>query len=175
METMIWAERKFAFDLPPEMYPNVVERVRGTPARLEDKLNELPREVLTGRPPRGWSIQETAGHLLIVEILWHRRNEDFEAGRSELAAADMKNVRTQQTDFHAMPIESILKDFRESRGRLVAFLENVGDDRVTQAAHHPRLNKPMRIIDHAFFIAEHDDHHLAQMSRLLRRFGDGIR
>jgi len=26
----------------------------------------------------------------------------------------------------------------------------------------------MRLIDHAYFAAEHDDHHLAQITRLLR-------
>lgn len=33
---MKWFDRKFTFDLPASMYPNVVERLRGTPARLED-------------------------------------------------------------------------------------------------------------------------------------------
>ena len=31
-----WIKRQFTFGLPLGMYGNVVERVRGTPARLED-------------------------------------------------------------------------------------------------------------------------------------------
>ena len=37
-------------------------------------------------------------------------------------------------------------------------------------ARHPRLKKEMRVLDLAFFIAEHDDHHLARISELIRRF-----
>jgi len=43
------------------MYPNVVERVRGTPARLEDLTSGLSREMLTRRDEEKWSIQEQAG------------------------------------------------------------------------------------------------------------------
>jgi len=171
MQTMIWFNRKFKFDLPPEMYPNIVERVRGAPARLEEKLRGLPDNILKRRPEKGWSIQELAGHLLVVEILWHKRNDDFKAGRTELFPADVKNTRSKETDFHQIPIEQILKDFRASREKLVAFLDSISDDQIAQSARHPRLDQPMRIIDHAFFIAEHDDHHLAQMSHYIRLFG----
>jgi uncharacterized damage-inducible protein DinB len=34
---------------------------------------------------------------------------------------------------------------------------------------HPRLNQPMRLIDSLYFVAEHDDHHIAAMSNLLRK------
>jgi hypothetical protein len=29
----------------------------------------------------------------------------------------------------------------------------------------------MRVVDMAFFVAEHDDHHLARMTQLARMFG----
>jgi uncharacterized damage-inducible protein DinB len=34
---------------------------------------------------------------------------------------------------------------------------------------HPRLQQPMRLIDSLYFVAEHDDHHIAAISGLLRR------
>jgi hypothetical protein len=39
-----WFQRAFDFNLPVEMFPNVVERLRGTPARVEDKVRRSPRE-----------------------------------------------------------------------------------------------------------------------------------
>jgi hypothetical protein len=33
-------------------------------------------------------------------------------------------------------------------------------------ARHPRLGTPMRLIDLAYFVAEHDDHHLARLREL---------
>jgi hypothetical protein len=38
---------------------------------------------------------------------------------------------------------------------------------IQRTALHPRLNVPMRVLDWAYFIAEHDDHHLAQITVLL--------
>ena len=42
-----------------------------------------------------------------------------------------------------------------------------------RTALHPRLGLPMRAVDHAFFVAEHDDHHLARITELLRAEGGG--
>jgi hypothetical protein len=33
---------------------------------------------------------------------------------------------------------------------------------------HPRLRQPMRFVDHLYFVAEHDDHHLATISELAK-------
>ena len=43
---------------------------------------------------------------------------------------------------------------------------------VDRAAHHPRLDKPMRLIDMVFFAAEHDDQHLASITELRRLFSE---
>ncbi|MDP8240406.1 MAG: hypothetical protein P9X24_15050 [Candidatus Hatepunaea meridiana] len=37
-------------------------------------------------------------------------------------------------------------------------------------ANHPRLNKPMRMVDSLYFEAEHDDHHLNVMKELVMHF-----
>jgi hypothetical protein len=42
----LWVNRKFEFVLPVDLFPNIVERLRGTPARLEEKTARLSREVL---------------------------------------------------------------------------------------------------------------------------------
>jgi hypothetical protein len=36
---------------------------------------------------------------------------------------------------------------------------------------HPRLQQPMRLVDHLYFAAEHDDHHLACIWELLHGGG----
>src|SRR3989304_3251256 len=82
-----WFERQFPTALPAEHFPVVVERLRGTPARLEERLQSLPTTVLTRRSGETWSIQENAGHLLDLEPLWLQRGEDFPAGRAGGSAA----------------------------------------------------------------------------------------
>jgi hypothetical protein len=39
---------------------------------------------------------------------------------------------------------------------------------IERAAKHPRLGKPMRLIDLVLFVAEHDEHHLARITQLKR-------
>src|SRR5215468_126212 len=110
----------FAFDLPVEMFPNVVERVRGTPVRLEELTRGLSPEVLTRRDGDKWSIQEQAGHLLDLEELGMKRLDDFEAGRETLTAADMSNQKTHEANHNGDSIENILSTFRKERMAFVA-------------------------------------------------------
>ncbi len=165
-----WIKRQFRFELPLGMYANVVERVRGTPARLEDLTRGFSRELLMRRAGDKWSIQEQAGHLLDLEELGMKRLDDFEAGRDVLATADMTNQKTYEANHHVNSIENILGSFRKERTAFVARLDSYDEAFVARTALHPRLNVQMRVIDLAFFIAEHDDHHLARISELKRLF-----
>ena len=171
MNRLQWIERQFTFGLPLGMYGNVVERVRGTPARLEDLTRGLSKEVLTRRDGDKWSIQEQAGHLLDLEGLGKDRLDDFEAQRDTLTAADMSNQLTHEADHNANSIENILSAFRKERTAFVARLDSYNEELVSRTALHPRLNTQIRVIDLAFFIAEHDDHHLSRISELKRLFG----
>jgi len=166
-----WFDRDFDFAIPVWMYPNVVERLRGTPARLEELARPLAKNVVTARDGKRWSIQEHAGHLWDVEALWDARLDDFEAGRDALTPADLENTRTYQADYNLRDLESILAGFRAARQKLVGRLEGYDDTFVARSALHPRLNQPMRVLDSAFFAAEHDDHHLARISELIRKSG----
>ena len=165
---MLWINRQFDFILPVEMYPNILERLRGTPARLEEKLAGLTHELLTRKPDDKWSIQEQAGHLGDVEELWHGRIDDYLNGLKELRPADITNRVTSYKNHNADSIENLLRCFRASREKLVARLEEFGIEGAARSALHPRLNKPMRVIDLAHFIAEHDDHHLRSMNQLIQ-------
>ncbi len=163
-----WFQRVFSFDLPTGMFPNVLERLRGTPTRLEERLRPLPREVLTRKEGPAWSIQENAGHLLDLEPLWAARLEDFLQGREKLQVADLTNRKTHDAAHNESPLEEILSAFRAARAELIARLEHLDPGAFSRTALHPRLNTPMRMLDHLFFVAEHDDHHLARMSLLMR-------
>jgi uncharacterized damage-inducible protein DinB len=162
-----WFNRKFTFDLPVWMAPNVLERLRGTPARVEEIVRGAVSNLLTTRTNGVWSAQENIGHLLDLEPLWLTRVEDILAGRPDLTAADLENRSTNDAGHNTRPLGELLSGFRSSRARLVSRLEQVGDDDWTSAALHPRLRTPMRLIDTVFFVAEHDDHHLATIRALI--------
>ena len=117
-----------------------------------------------------WSIQEQAGHLLDLEPLGMNRLDDFEAGREMLVAADMENRKTHEANHNAKTIENILAQFRRERRAFVERLDAYNEEFVQRTALHPRLKAKIRVIDLVFFIAEHDDHHLARISELIRLF-----
>lgn len=163
-----WYERKFDFAFPAELYPDVCVRLRGTPARLEELLREVPRERLTHKPYGKWSIQEHAGHMLTLEPLWLTRVEDFVASKSMLSVTDLSNRPTDEANYNARPLPEILTAFRSARRQLVDRVEEFSPEMFTRTVLHPRLKQPMRLVDHLFFVAEHDDHHLARMWELIR-------
>ncbi len=163
---MSWFERKFDFQNLSTTFPIVVERLAGTPGRLEAKVNGISKANLTHRDGESWSIQEQAGHLLDLEPLWLGRVEDLKSGQEVLREADLSNQKTHQAQHNAKNIEGILAAFRAERAKLVSELESL----VNQSelvAKHPRLGTPMRLMDLAYFVAEHDDHHLVTIKRLL--------
>jgi len=163
-----WFERKFSLDLPLWMYPNIVERLRGTPARLEELVSGLDREILIRQDGDEWSIQENAGHLWDLEALWLGRLDDFLNGQEVLRAADLTNQKTYDANHNTNTIENILESFRKERQQFVARLDMLNEGGIVRSALHPRLQQPMTVVDHIYFVAEHDDHHLAQVTRLKR-------
>jgi uncharacterized damage-inducible protein DinB len=82
--------------------------------------------------------------------------------------ADLDNRRTHSANHNAAPLGNILRAFRSARTAFVDRLEGYDDAMVVRTALHPRLQQPMRMLDHVLFVAEHDDHHLAAITALLR-------
>ena len=163
-----WTDRTFRFDMPESLFPIVIERLRGTPARIEDKVRNLPPALLTRRVGESWSIQEHIGHLLDLDEIHMGRLDDFLAGAEVLRAADMTNRKTWEAHHNDRLLSDLLSAFRRERDHFVARLDAWDPDLRAITARHPRLHQPMRVIDMAFFTAEHDDHHLARMTELAR-------
>mgnify|MGYP001241983066 CR=1 FL=1 len=165
----VWFERKFEFSFPAELCPNLLARLRGTPARLEEVLRGRSREILIKKPQEEWSAQEHAGHLLDLETLWLARVDDYVAGSSQLTVADLQNRKTDEANHNARPLEKILAEFRSAREKLLKSVNELEAPLLTRAIPHPRLKTPMRLVDHLYFVAEHDDHHLARIWELVSR------
>lgn len=163
-----WTDRTFNLDFPPSKFPDLLERVRGTPARVEDRIKGLPRDVLTRSDGKGWSIQQNIGHLMDLGDMQFRRVGQILGGETTLIAADMSNKKTNEANHNEKGIADLLSEFRHERAKFVARLESVNEADWGNSAIHPRLNQPMRIVDIAYFDAEHDDYHLARIGELIR-------
>lgn len=165
-----WIERKFHFDFPATKFPDLLERWRGTPARLEDRLAGLSPDVLRRRDDVGWSIQENVGHLLDLEYLPAARIEQILRGEKELIAADMTNKKSNEANHNEADIRDLLAAFRSARIKTFAVVESLDESSWSKAALHPRIKQPMRIVDILYFDSEHDDYHLGRIGELIRKF-----
>ena len=163
-----WFDRKFETTFPIGTFPVIVERLRGAPVRVEEKARCLSSEMLTRRIDDTWSIQENIGHLLDVEVLWTGRLDDLLDGKSELRPADLSNRKSHEANHNTREIGELTTAFRETRLAFVARLDELSEAQVGLEALHPRLKQPMRTMDLCYFVAEHDDQHLARMTEIAR-------
>jgi len=170
-DKMLWVDRKFDFDFPANLALELRERLRGAPARLAERVESLPDDVLKQRDGDKWSIQEHAGHLMDVEELFLGRLDDYDNGLAELRPAEMTGRKTFEANHNEADIKAILMGVREERGKLVKRLDELDLDGFARVAHHPRLNKPMRVCDMMLFEATHDDYHMVDITELIRKFG----
>lgn len=167
MKRTEWFDRKFPVIEDNGLMPSITGRLAGTAARIEELVGSVNVAVLELKPEGKWSIKEEIGHLTDMEPLWFGRIEDVVNNELELRMADLTNRTTHEANHNAKDIKTLTAQFREERTKLVARLDRLPDQQLFNSALHPRMKIPMRIIDHAYFVAEHDDHHLAAIRNIL--------
>ena len=166
-----WFDRTFIFEVPVTEAPGLLDRLARTPNRAEAILARVPAYVRVHRPDGRWSIQEHAGHLFDLEALWDQRLDDFDGGAPALHAADPANRRTHEAAHNDRVPGDLIAAFRSARTAILARLAKMSPEDLARVARHPRLDQPMSVVDLSYFVAEHDDHHLAAMTEIAARFG----
>src|SRR5690348_10693271 len=168
MQQTKWFERKFDFNSQQNIFPSIIERLAGTPARLDEKFKSIPEKILSERIDNTWSIKENVGHLTDLEPLWQGRLEDILNGETEMRPTDLQNTKTNEAHHNTVAIEKLLKDFSQIRMQTITMIKNLNEEQIFKSALHPRLKTPMRTMDLFLFVAEHDDHHLARITELIK-------
>ena len=166
MKQIRWFDRKFDFSFKQNIFPSVIERLKGTPIRMKEKISKISKTNLTVKFEGKWSILENVGHLIDLEPIWLGRLEDILRNKKELRSADLENKKTDLANHNSRNVEEILQEFSEARNSIVNKLEMLTEKEIFQYALHPRLKTPLRIMDLFFFVAEHDDHHLARITEM---------
>ena len=162
-----WTDRTWSFSLPVTAFPNVLERVRGTPVRAAELVAGLADSATSMRIGNSWSVKEHVAHLDDLYELDETRLAEFTAGADVLTAADMSNSRTETARHNETTMLEILERFRRHREDFVTKLESLSEETIVVSCLHARLGQRLRLIDWVYFIAEHDDHHLVRARRAL--------
>lgn len=163
-----WFDRSFNFENNQNIFPSILERLSGTPIRLEEKVQELSEDILTFSLDNTWTIKENIGHLIDLEPLWQGRLDDIINGQIELRPTDLQNTKTHLADYNTAWLQELLSEFRKIREQTIKTLQSINEETVFKSALHPRLRTPMRTMDLFLFVAEHDDHHLARITELIK-------
>ena len=166
MQQIKWFKREFDFSYDQNIFPSIIERLDGTSIRLNAKIEQMPKELLEFKQDGKWSIKENIGHLIDLESLWQGRLDDILENKEYLRPADLENEKTDLAQHNNTSIKDLLLQFQETRLKLLDRLSKLEEQDVYKTALHPRLKKPMRIMDLFLFVAEHDDHHLARITEI---------
>lgn len=163
-----WFERTFAFTFPLGLFPIIFSRLEGSIFRLHSILLNADEEYCS-HTAQGWSVKEHVGHLYDLEELWWQRLQDFLQHKTVLTAADLNNQKTSEAGHNEKTLEQLLQQFTIERQKMLEAIYGFDAALLSTTSLHPRLNQPMRLIDALYFVAEHDDHHIAAISNLLRK------
>jgi len=167
MKQTKWFDRGFNFDNQQNIFPSILERLSGTPIRLEEKVKDVSENLLLFSYNNTWTIKENIGHLIDLETLWQDRFDDIKNSCVELRPTDLQNTKTDLANHNAKSIQELLFEFKKIRSHTLTKLQSIDEETVFKSALHPRLKTPMRTMDLFLFVAEHDDHHLARITELM--------
>ena len=163
METSKWFDRKFDLSFSTDKYTAVYKQLEQAPDRLKNIIISLPEDTLVRKPDGKWSIKEHTGHLSVLEPVWRIRFQDILESKPVLTPADLDNKATTEAGFNKNAVTALLERFVEERKATLLLLNNIDVLDGSRTSMHPRLQQPMRIIDLAYFVAEHDDHHMTMI------------
>lgn len=169
MNKMKWVDKKFQFDLSQDHYGSVLKKLRETPEKIVQLVSSLTEDVLTKRIEGCWSIKENIGHLIDLEELHDGRIDDFIAGKEILRSADLNNKKTDEANHNSKKITDLLSQLKMVRENFVKRMKHLDVQILSRSSKHPRLNQPMRPIDMAKFVLEHDEHHIETIKELIRQ------
>ena len=162
-----WTSRTFNFDFPEGMFPIIISRLKGAYPRILDLTQNISDQTLSQQINNKWSIKQQIGHLTDLEELHSARIIDFKNNATILRAWDGTNKKTFEANHNQKNINKLLEEFKSVREHFINELLSFSDSELIKTALHPRLQKQMRIVDMAFFVAEHDDHHIAKMWEII--------
>jgi uncharacterized damage-inducible protein DinB len=169
VERKKWFDKKFQFDLTLDKYSSLLKKLTETPHTISQLVSSLDETVLIKRVDNRWSIKENVGHLIDLEELHDERIDDFIAGKEILRPADLNNQKTNEANHSSKNINELTEQFKNVRENFVKRMKNLDVKILSSSSIHPRLKQPMRPIDMAQFVLEHDEHHIQTIRELIRQ------
>lgn len=149
--------------MPVGMLPFYLERLKGTAARIEEKVKSISDDVLSNKLDGKWSVKQNIGHLAEVDEIALKRIDEMIKGISPMSPA----VFEPKQDYNKQSVRDVLTFFRTNRVKNLDRYQQLSEEELSKASLHPRLKVMMTPVDLALFDAEHDDHHLVRIEEII--------
>lgn len=162
-----WNELNYEINTNDKL-PLILERLIGTSARIEDKVKRYSLIAIIKKQNKEWSVAEHIGHLGLLERVWSLRVKEILENKEVMSNYYISDVEFEANKFNEINVADLIAGFRIKRERLCNKIATLSSEELDYISLHPRLNKKMKIVDLAYFIAEHDDYHLAKITQLLK-------
>lgn len=161
MRPIPWVDRHMPLGLPIDQLPFLLERLHGTPERLRELFRDQPPHKLRTRAVDAWSMFDHAAHLLLVQERFHMRIEEYRALCERLSPIGFEDAENRLRGHASRDTGDMLEEFRLERMAFIAEVRSLPKGILPHRAEHPCRGPGMRITDALYWLAEHDDHHLA--------------
>lgn len=162
-----WNELNYELNTNDKL-PLILERLIGTAARIEDKVQRYPLTAIIKKQNNEWSVAEHIGHLGLLEKVWSLRVKEILERKEVMSTYSISAIEFEANKFNEINVADLIVGFRIKRERLYNKIEKISLEELEYESLHPRLNKKMKIVDLAYFVSEHDDYHLAKITQLLK-------
>ena len=169
MNRQKWFDKKFSFEFSQDNYQSILAKLIENPEKISNLVSSLPVTVLTHKIDNSWSIQENVGHLIDLEELHSNRIDDFIEGKETLKPADLNNKKTDEANHNNENISALLDKLKFVRKDFVNRIKSLDAEVLQRSSIHPRLKQPMRPIEMAQFVLEHDEHHIETIKELIKK------
>ena len=163
-----WEKRTLSFGRGIDELPVLLERMLGTAARLMDLAAHEPIERLSLRRQGSWSVLEHIGHLIHLQDRMDERVDDYAAQRTCLCRIDLSDQERILSGFTSRALGDVLEEFRLKRVYFVERIQGLDPGAMRHQALHPCRPDRMSVSDMVLYLAEHDDHHMVLMRKLLQ-------
>lgn len=134
---------------------------------LEPLLEDLPADTLETAPPHAFSVKEALGLLADCDrkVFLPRLHRIIAEDRPELRPLDEEQL-VEGAAWGDVDLAEILTVLRENREELLSFLENLPPGEWGREGVLPG-EEYQSIYELAYFIGQHDVHHLRQSSQMM--------
>ncbi|WP_020533251.1 DinB family protein [Flexithrix dorotheae] len=164
MNQIGWFERQFEFPGNQNIFPSLLERLEGTSIRLRVKTLKISDSIQVIRPEGKWSIMENIRHLLEMELVWQKFISSILKGKRIINLSNTKSPASPQLNNEN--VDHLLIQFADQRRITLETISKLKNDKIFKNAFYTPLQRPLSILDLAYYMAEHDDHHLARITNI---------